>query len=64
MTVSRYTDLESHADCGLGADENGVRRFTRLFERAEQAARSEKNDPAPAATGCGIDVHPITKKRN
>lgn len=55
--MSRYTDLESHADCGLGADENGVRRFTRLFERAEQAARlEEKSDLAPVAAGDEVDV--------
>lgn len=31
--MSRYADLESHADVGLGAEEPGMARFTRPCER-------------------------------
>lgn len=42
MTMDRYAHLESHSDVGLGADEDGLRRFTRPCERAELRARSKK----------------------
>ena len=38
----RYADLEAHADAGLGAEEPGIRRYTRPCERAASVSRSQE----------------------
>ncbi|MYR07458.1 hypothetical protein GTV32_14600 [Gordonia sp. SID5947] len=38
MVADRYAALEAHADAGLGAEELGTRRFTRICERLDLAA--------------------------
>lgn len=61
--MNRYTRLESQSDVGLGADEDGMRRFTRPCDRAELSARlEERSDLAPAATGDQVDVQIPEKK--
>lgn len=35
--VNRYQQFEGHSDCGLGADESQMRRFTRPVERVERS---------------------------
>ena len=46
--ADRYADLNAHADAGLGADELGTRRFTRICERAELRRDSKKPPTHPA----------------
>lgn len=63
----RYTDLDQHADCGLGADELDTARFTRPCERIElaqlRATKPEQgNGPGSAATDSEAEVHPTTTK--
>ncbi len=38
----RYADLEAHADTGLGADEPGIRRYTRPCERGASVSRPQE----------------------
>ncbi|MCZ4535557.1 hypothetical protein O4159_08800 [Gordonia terrae] len=42
-SVMRYADLESHGDLGLGAEEPGMRRFTRPSERIEPTPVDSSN---------------------
>ncbi len=50
MPADRYAHLDAYADCGLGSDELGMRRFTRLSERLRQS-----EPPAAGMGGPGAD---------
>lgn len=44
--TDRYERLEHHADAGLGADELGVRRFTRPTERTPVSRQASTEVPS------------------
>ncbi|GAA12581.1 hypothetical protein [Gordonia alkanivorans] len=56
----RYADLESHGDLGLGAEEPGMRRFTRPSERIEptpvDSSNIELDDPSGMDLGGMFDA--------
>lgn len=56
----RYANLDSHADAGLGAEELGMRRFTRPSERMDPApvdsSSVEMGDPSGMPIDSMIDA--------
>lgn len=56
MNTDRYRHLDRHADVGLGADDPGIRRFTRASEVTDpDTTTTQRQDDA--VTDIGTALH-------